>query len=275
MKKLAISIARHTWTMAIFVFLLFPLFWIVFSAFKPSSQVYSYPPVFFPDLTFEQFTRVLFNAPQIIVALRNSFLVALTVSFLAAIIGTAAAYSVSRFNYRGKGVLMSSSILFYVFPPIILVIPIFILFSSMRLFNSLLGLVIIYVATSLPFSMWFMKDYLDSIPKELDEQALVDGANYFQIFSKVILPLSIPGMGATVMFSWVIAWGEYLFAMVFITSQDKQTISLALTYYTTLSQAPWGEMAAAVTITSLPVIVAFLFLFNTYMGGLTLGAIKE
>lgn len=269
---------RYVLTVMFVLLLLFPLLWPIYAGFRSGQLSYRYPPIFFAslsDLTLENVKTLMTKSPQVLSGIKNSVMIASASALVCAVVATLAGYGNSRFNYRGKRLITSSSLLFYVFPPITLVIPLFILFARMGFYNSLIPLLIIYIGLTLPFNMWFMTDYINTIPRELDDQGRIDGASSFQIAYKIIFPLVLPGFGAALMYAWIIAWGEYLFALIFVQGLEKQTVSLALAYYHVHGKAPWPEIGAAIFFATMPAMVMFMIIFNSFVKGLASGALKQ
>ena len=189
-------------------------------------------------------------------------------------IATLAAYSLSRFQYRGRD-LVSRLILFvYMFPPILLVIPYYVLMNRIGLADTIPGLVISYTTFSLPFSVWFLTAYMRGIPQELDEAALVDGCTRISALFRVVLPVIAPGVAATLVYVFLVSWNEFLFAYILIRSGDLRTLPLGVAAYFTSQYVPWGTVVATTVLMSIPVVV-FAFIAQRWLVmGLTAGAVK-
>ena len=268
----------YMWRYILIVLLLFPLIWIAFASFKSDTAIFGYPPLqsmFLSGFTLQQVRNLITRSPDLLWAIKNSLIVTAGATVVNAIAATLAGYSFSRFKYRGKGTLSIGILFGYMFPPIVLVVPIFIMFSFFGLYDRLPALIIVYSGISLPFSAWLLKDAFDNIPRELDEQAKIDGAKPFTVFWKILLPLVLPSVGAASMFAFVCGWGDLVYALTLITDMDKRTLPLAMAYYTTVSEHPWGELSVISTLGSVPILILFAFLFKTFVRGMTSGAIKQ
>ncbi len=204
----------------------------------------------------------------------NSFLVCLTATALACAISLFAAYALSRFRFRGRGLVFGAIMGGQLFPWIILINPIFILFARNGLVNSHLSMIFIYTAVITPFSVYLLVGYLTTIPKSLDEAAIMDGASRFKIVTQIIMPLIMPGLVATATYGFLQAWSEYLLALTLLSDESKKTLPLGLYQYFGEDTVNWGALMAGSAIATLPTLLLFLPLQKKLVSGLTQGAVK-
>jgi arabinogalactan oligomer/maltooligosaccharide transport system permease protein len=190
------------------------------------------------------------------------------------VLSLTAGYAFSRFEFRGKNMGLSMLLVTQMFPATMTLLPLYIMLIHYRLTNSYIGLIIVYVSTTIPFNIWLMKGYIDTIPKSLEESAYVDGANIMQSFYKIVLPLAMPAVALTALFSFMGAWSEYIVARVIITDALKITLPVGLTNMQGQFSTAWGIYSAAALITALPVMAVFISLSKYLVGGLTLGSVK-
>jgi multiple sugar transport system permease protein len=270
------------------VVFLFPLFWIVDTSFKPFSEVFSIPPKFF------DFSPTLVNYKHVFVTntefttggiassvstgfthyFGNSIILAASSTALALALGTATAYAFSRFRIKG-----ANDILFFILsqrmlPPVVVIIPIFILYRDLNLIDTYQGMIILYTTFNLPFAVWMMKGFLDEIPREYEDAAMVDGYSRLQAFYKVIIPQALPGMAATAVFALITVWNEFVFGLL-LTSETARPAPPFIVSAQTVGGIDWGQIAAASTIFVLPVII-FTFLVRNYLlRGVTFGAVRR
>lgn len=261
-------------TIMVVFLLVFPIIWLFLTALKPSGQMFQDPFLIIPTtITFDNFSRI-WNA----VGFQNAFLNSLMVSGATAIIVTsiamAAAFSLSRFRYRFSGTFAGLILAVQMLPGIVLVVPLIATLRSLNLTDSLVGLTGTYLLLGLPVAVWLLKGYLDDIPRDLDEAAVVDGATYLQVLRQILLPLVAPATVAVGAFTFLLAWGEYLFALSLITSTDQKTLPLALQAAFGQYSIDWGMLTAGGAIISLPPAILFVFFQRYLVGGLTSGGVK-
>jgi multiple sugar transport system permease protein len=261
-------------------FSVFPIYWMVLTAFKRSQDWFAWPPVFFPQsLTLSSFIGSGYNVyvttslVNIAPYLRNSIVVSLATAGISTIIATFTAYSISRFKTGGIN-FVNWILSVRMTPPIAVAIPVFVLFSTLGLVNTWLALIMIYLVFATSFSTWVLIAFFNDIPRELDDSALVDGASLFQTFWKVILPLSLPGLAAVFTLSLLNAWSEFLFALVLTSNANAQTLPVYIGRYITGFEIAWGPISAAGIVSMLPVTILSFVMLRYVVTGLTLGAVK-
>lgn len=253
--------------------MIFPIYYLVVSAFKSPGTLFTVDiiPVH-PSLHF--FREAISSSPFLQWTM-NSLIVAIATCGISLVIALSAAYSLARFQYRGRDLISRLILFVYMFPPVLLVIPYFILMNKIGLRDTLSGLVVSYTTFSLPFSVWFLTAYMRSIPRELDEAALVDGCTRISALFRVILPVIVPGVAATLVYVFLASWNEFLFAYILIRTQDLRTLPLGVAAYFTSMFIPWGNVIASTVLMSIPVMLFTLIAQRWLVMGLTGGAVKE
>jgi len=264
-----------------FLIVVFPLFWTVVTSFKSPIDVFR-GPKYMPFIDFKPSLKAWNNMfvrdrQQILVPLINSIIIVSTSTFLAVGIGSMAGYSLSRFTFK-LGRFSNKDLAFWVIsqrfiPPIAIIIPVLIMFRVLRLLDTRLGMIIIYTAFNLPFVIWLMRDYFNSVPQDIEEAAMVDGCSRLETFVRIVLPLAFPGLIVSFLFSFVMAWNEFFFALI-LTFQKAQTIPLLIAGQSTQRGVEWWNISAMAIITILPALIITLILQRRLVSGLTLGAIK-
>jgi len=253
----------------------YPLLNVLSIALRPSNNLFSTTLEIIPkDWTFNNFKQAIVGT-NLLIWLKNSFIVALAVSVIGVVFSASAGYAFSRFRFYGRRPGMIVLLLTQIFPAPMLLLPTYVILSRMGLKDQLIGLLIPYAALAVPFCVWLLKGYFDTIPKSLEESAYVDGCSPFKAFIRIILPLSKPALAIAALFSFMAAWGEYVIARVIVSQADKSTLPVGLVYLQGEFLTLWGVYSAAALITSIPVILLFIVLSKFLVGGLVLGSVKE
>jgi len=255
--------------------LIFPLIWLFFTSFKAKGEIFLHPTRFLPiDWTINNYAE-LFKVTQFLRYLLNTTFISMAAALFSIIIATSASYSLSRFKIRGANAVAVALLLMYMLPEIVLGIPFMKIFLFLGLTDSLVALTLTYISLTLPFAIWMLRSYIESIPQALEEAALIDGCTRFQGFRKVIVPQAIPGIMATSIFTFILCWNEYLYALILITSEENKTLTLGLSILLGETAVfSWGMLAAGSVIVCVPVIVMFVFYQRHIVAGFTAGAIK-
>ncbi len=257
------------------LFELFPFYWVIITAFKTELQITRFQSIYWPSpWTLDQFTRLLGPTRDFLVWLRNTLTVSIITPLMSTILAAASAYALTRLRWRGAGPISSGVLVAYLMPGIMMLIPIFQLFTRLKLTNSLGALILSYPTFSLPFAIWLMMGYYSSIPEELEAAALIDGCNRFQAFFMIILPLTRPALLAVMLFGVTQAWSEFLFAYVMIQSANKMTVPVGLAQMIIGDVLPWGELCAAAFLMAIPVLILYTIGNRFMVAGLTAGAVK-
>jgi len=244
------------------------------SSFKTRVEQFSIPPTFFPkNFTFENYTA-LFTELNFQSMLANSLVISLVSTAVAITIGALAAYSLSRFDFNAKPFVLGWILITRIFPPVTFVIPFYTIMNQIGLLNTRTALILSYIVFNLPFSIWMLINFFNEIPVEIEESALVDGANQFEIFYKIALPLTAPGIAATAIFNVVMSWNEFLYSLIFVQTPDLLTLPVGLAGLVTEYKILWGPMSAGGVISVIPIIIFVLFMEKHLIKGLTLGSVK-
>lgn len=261
--------------LALFAFIaIFPVLNIVTVSLRPSDQLLTRSLALIPaGATLDNY-RVLLTETNFLRWLGNSLLVSVVVTITGVALASTAGYALSRFQFAGRKTALSGILVTQMFPATMLLLPLYIVLVQLGLINSYLGIVVIYSATALPFCVWQMKGYYDTIPASLEEAARIDGAGPWQSFYKVIFPLATPALVITALFSFMSAWNEYVVAAVVLQDTELFTLPVGLKLFQSSLATQWGLYAAGSLLVSIPVVVLFLVLSRYLISGLTLGAVK-
>lgn len=268
------SFALDALSVAVVGVFVFPIVWLYLTALKPREQMFGGPLAILPtEVTLANFERI-WTAVGFQAAFRNSLIVAGASALIVTFAGLCAAYSLSRFRYRGSGAFSGAILAVQMLPGIVIVAPLVLTLRQLGLTDRLLGLTIAYLLLGLPIATWMLKGYMDDIPRDLDEGATIDGASPLQVLLQIILPLMAPATVAVAAFAFLLAWGEYLFALSLMTSSDSRTLPLALQAAFGQFTIDWGMLTAGGVIISLPPAILFLYFQRYLVGGLTSGSVK-
>jgi N,N'-diacetylchitobiose transport system permease protein len=258
---------------------LFPLFWMVSTAFKPSTEIYSLTPRLLPSHpTLGNFRQVVDGSVIGIpywTFLRNSLFVTVTSVVASSFIALLAAVAVARFKFRFRATYLIMLLIVQMLPQQALVIALFLDFRRVNLLDSLVGLILLYIAFALPVTIWMLRNFVAVVPRELEEAAAIDGAGPVRVFFRVLLPLVAPGLVATSVFAFIFAYNEFVFALTFLgTDQGKYTLPIYVTYFYGRGSADWGAIMATSVLFTIPVMIFFLFAQRHLRSGLVAGAVK-
>jgi ABC-type glycerol-3-phosphate transport system permease component len=256
------------------VFAGFPFAWMISTAFKESREIFATPPSFLPrSFTLDNLQR-LFVETRALTYLKNSIVVSLSTVAVTIAVATPAAYSLTRFRFPGREQLAGTILFTYMFSPIMIIVPFYVMMRFLGLTNTHLGLVLAYTAFCLPFSLWMLRTFFQSIPIDIEQAAMVDGANRVETVLYVVLPLSLPGVLATSIFTFVLTWNDYIFARILISADELKTLPVGIADLYNASVVDWGMIMAAGLVILTPVLAVF-FLIQKYMVvGLGAGALK-
>lgn len=272
--KILLTIAHRAAILAFILFALFPLFWLLKVSVTPNDLLYSEGVRMWPSrATFDHYRFVIENS-AFPTFFKNSLIVAGSTSVAVTVLSSLAGYALSRFRFRGKYAIVALMLITQMFPLVMLVAPIFKMLSPLGLTNSLTGLVIVYTAFNVPFATFLMQSFFDGIPKDLEEAAMIDGASRFVAFRQIILPLTLPGIAATLGFVFTAAWSELLFALMLISGNASATFPVGLLTFVSKFSVDFGQMMAAGVLALIPACLFFLLIQRYLVQGLTAGAVK-
>ena len=273
MKEIAARVGLYVAVILICIYSFFPIYWMILSSLRPPEKLFLDTSLVFwpPDLSSYKSLLQLTNYPANFL---NSVLMAMATIVVATTLSSFIAYGATRLRFRGKTTLVASMLFAYMFPPLMLVIPMSALFRIAGLADSLWGLLIAHLAISLPLAVWLLWGFFKSMPFDLEEAAMVDGCSQFGAFIKVVLPLSAPGLITVGIFSFLLSWADYVFALILIMSDDRKTLPVGLASMLGAQDLRWGEILAGATLIALLLFVIFMFCYRYFVAGLTAGALK-
>ncbi len=256
-------------------FALFPVFWMFSISFRRNMEIFRLPPDLLPPTwTTEAYEAILTN-PDYLIVFRNSYFVAFSVTFISLLFAILGGYSFSRLRVRGSRMMQLFIIGTQMVPPVSLIIPYFILAARMELYDTFFGLIMTYVAFVMPFATLMMISYFNTIPADMEEAAMVDGCSRLGAMVRVTVPMALPGMVATAVYSFLLAWKEYLFAVTLIQDPDKRLLPVSIAMLLGEHVYQWNVMMALSVLASLPLLVIFIFLQKYLVAGMTVGAVKQ
>jgi len=254
--------------------MIFPVFWMISTAFKPGRDILSYTPQWIPlHPVLSNFTDAI-HQQFFWNAVKNSVIVTTVVVVLSLVLAFLAALALAKFSFYGRKPFIVVILGVQMVPLAALIIPLYIMMSRVHQVDKLSGVIVMYLTFVLPFAVWTLRGFLLGVPKELEESAMVDGATRFGAFVRILLPLLGPGLVASAIFAFIQAWNEFIIAYVFLHTPEKQTLMVWLASFTTLRGTDWGPLMAGATLCSLPVIIFFVLVQRKIAFGLTAGAVK-
>lgn len=251
----------------------FPVYWTLITSFKTPLDLMSSRPIFFPQkMTLSSYEDVFLRS-KFPYYLRSSMIIASMVTIITLILATGAAYSLSRLNFRGKRLFSNLILLVYLFPGILLVVPIFKMMTTIGLYDLLPSVILVHVTITLPFCIWTLSTFFDQIPPSLEDAARVDGASKLSVLYKLYLPLVRPGLVTSAIFSFVASWNEYIFPLILLATPEKKTIPVGIAGWAASYTIDWGQITAAVICSIIPVAILIQFIGRYFVAGLS-GAVK-
>ena len=253
---------------------LLPVLWTFSTSLKPLSEVNTYPPQWVsPNMSFEPYAGMFFFLPFETYAL-NSFLVAVSATAMTLLIGSLAAFAFARFSFRGKSLFLLLFLLSQMLPGASVIVPLFQFLCAIGMYDSLVGLTLVHTAVLLPFVIWLLYGFFCGIPRDIEDAALIDGCSRLAALRRVILPLALPGLGATALFAFLGSWNEFFFALMLTTADTTRTIPVGIGLFVGEFNDVWNQMSAAAMLFSLPPLLIFVFMRKTFVKGLMAGSIK-
>ena len=273
-RRLAAKTGSYAVLILFSVIAVYPVTRIITISLRPGNRLLTTELDLIPaGATLDNF-RVLLTETQFVRWMFNSTLVAFVVTVTGVALASTAGYALSRYKFKGRGSMLNGLLVTQMFPATMLLLPLYVMLIKLHLLNSYIGIVIIYTATALPFCVWQMKGYYDTIPFSLEEAARIDGCSPWQAFHKVVLPLAAPALVITALFSFMTAWNEFVVANVVLQDLELFTLPLGLKLFQGTMVTQWGLYAAGALLVSIPVVLLFLVLSRYLISGLTLGAVK-
>ncbi len=253
---------------------LIPVLWMISTSLKIEAETLALPPRWIPEnITFEAYKRLWTEYPFVKYFFNSAFVVAGSICFTVTF-STLAGYGVTRFKFKCKEAFISFLLVSQMFPSVMLVVPYYKMLSIYGLNDSLTGLTLVYIAMAIPFSSWLMIGYFKTIPTALDEAGIIDGCNRLQVFIRIIMPLSKPGIVTAAIYAFIGSWNDYMFAQTLINSPNNRTLPLGIAELNGYYKILWNDLMAASVLASIPVILLFLLLQKHFVGSLTSGAVK-
>ena len=264
----------HVYLIILSVIAFFPLVWVLLCSVKSSGELTANPTRFLPKhFTLENFTHVIQDL-GFAGNISNSLILAISTTCIAIVVSSMAAYGIVRFFPKLGSIMSKVLVATYMFPPILLAIPYSMVMAKLGFVNTRVGLVIVYLSFSVPYAVWMLVGFFKTVPLGIEEAARVDGANKLQTFVRIVLPLVMPGIVATAIYTFINAWNEFLYSLILINSTDKMTVSVALKSLQGSEILNWGDMMAASALVVVPSVIFFMFIQNKIAGGMTDGAVK-
>jgi len=260
----------------IFLVIMFPIYWIVVTSLKTEQEIFNNPPTLFPHiLNLESYRAQIgkgdFNMFR---SFGNSIIISLGALIISVVLAIPASYGIARFSFKGQNAILLTFLITQMLPVSVLLTPMFIMFKNMKLLNTYFSAMIADATIGIPFSVLILKNYFASIPRELDEAAIIDGCSRFKAFIKIMIPVAMPGVIVCVVFSFLYAWGDLAYGMTFIQYQEMRPITAGMFNYFGQYGTKWSYLTAFAVVTILPVILIFLFMQKYIISGLTSGAVK-
>lgn len=268
------DILCHIYLIVLSIVAIFPLFWILLCSVKTNVELTSYPTNLLPrNFTLDNFIHVIKDL-ELSKNIGNSIIIALFTTIIAIIISSMAAYGIVRFFPKLGKVMSKVLITTYLFPPILLAIPYSLVMAKLGLVNTRIGLIIVYLSFSVPYAVWMLVGFFKTVPIGIEEAAKVDGANKFEVFIKIVLPLVAPGIVATAIYTFINAWNEFLYALILINSTEMMTVSVKFRSLQGAEILNWGDMMAASTLVVVPSVIFFMLIQKRIAKGMTEWSVK-
>lgn len=274
-KKIMAGAAMYALLGLLASLVLIPVLWMVSTAFKSYGETIAKPPRWVPQqISFEAFGRLWSEYP-FGTYFKNSFVIVLFSMAVSVFASCLAGYGLTRFKFRGRNSLMTFILVTQMFPSVMLLVPFYSIIGKMHLLDTHLGLILVYISFTVPFCTWTMLGFFRALPLDLDEAARIDGCNSWQCFSRIILPLTLPGIASTSIYAFITSWNEYMFAFILTSRPEMKTLSVGIAEMNGFQQIRWNDMMAASLMASLPLILLFICLQKYFVSGLTSGAVKS
>lgn len=256
------------------IVIVFPFYWLIVTSVKDPADISLIPTELWPSRFSGDFYKNVFLEHHLMTYLGNSVIVAAGTMIVTILIAFPAAYAFSRINFKFKKTVKNFILVSNMFPIIAIVTPMFIIFKNMHLVNTYAGLIIPSVIITLPMSIWTLAAFIDTLPYELEESAMIDGCNRMQAVFYIVLPLSAPGIFTTAIIAFITAWNEFMFSLILVTKDAMRTVPVAISLFPGQYTVPWGDMSAASVVATIPIIIVVLIFQKKIVSGLTSGSVK-
>lgn len=268
-----LQVVRHVLLVALCIFAVAPLLWAMSASFKPQTELFTNPGLIPQNPTLTNFTYVI-STTKFGRWFGNTLLIALATTVLAVSVATLGGYAMSRFRFWGRALYGNTLLVVQMFPGVMLAIPLFLIFTRLRLVDTYWSLLITYMSFALAFAVWMLKGYFDNIPREIEEAALIDGASRLQVLWRIILPLSAPGITTVAVFAFLLAWNDFFFAYILLVREENFTLQMGLFTFIKQFHTQWNYLMTAAILTTAPVLIFFFALQRYLTRGLIAGATK-
>jgi multiple sugar transport system permease protein len=275
MKRILGTLLFNLFAWTIVAIVAFPLLWTIITSVKPQTELFRIPPSLIPgDVTLEHYRKLLFET-KFLAYFGNSVIVSLCTTAVVIVIGVLGAHSLVRFSYPGRERLAQLVLFTYLLPSVVLILPLYLMLVEVRIANTLFSLAVAYTTFALPFALWLLRSFMAGIPQDLEAAAMVDGASRMGAFFDVILPQALPGIISTAIFTFILAWNDYLYALVLVNTDTARTLTTGvITMLVTSFHIEWSMLMAASVMMSMPVLIVFAFLQKHLTRGFGAGAVK-
>ena len=256
------------------IYLVFPVYWLIASALKPTEDLFLVPASLFPRrISLENFKLILFQTkvPQYFL---NSIITSVSVTIITITIATLGAYSLTKYKFPGRKLISDLILVAYIFPGILILLPLYQIIVRWKLNNSLIGLILANLTFTVPFCLWMLRAFFLQLPESLEESAMIDGCTKFGAFLRVLLPLASPGIVASGTYAFILSWNEYMFALIFVTNDSNKTLPLGVAGFLGHLTIDWGALLASAVVAVIPIMLAFMFFQKYLIQGISAGAVK-
>lgn len=264
----------YIFLIAIVFFSVIPMAWVISTSFKPSTEIFANPPTWIPNEPTLQNYIDIFLESSIPTAFLNSMVTGTLTALLSLILGGSMAYALARFRFRGSSFLSVFVLSSQMLPITVLMIPIYYMENKVGLVDTKIGVALAHLTITLPLVTWMAKGYFSGIPKEIEEAAIIDGCNTFQVMTKIIIPLLKPALAATGIYAFISSWNEYALANVLTRSTESMTVPIALSGFSSYYKVDWGDTMAAAAVISIPIVIIFMMIQKQFVEGIASGAVK-
>ncbi|MDE7188184.1 MAG: carbohydrate ABC transporter permease [Lachnospiraceae bacterium] len=257
------------------IFVLVPVLWMVSTSLKTEPETFAIPPRWIPETVTLASYRAMWVDYPFLYYFRNSIIVTLAAVAISVSISCLTGYGVTRFRFKGKESFLGFVLLTQMFPSVMLLVPYYKVLNTYGLNNTLIGLGLVYISFTVPFCSWMMVGYFKTVPLELDEAAIIDGCSRWQAFTRITLPIVIPGVSSSAIYAFVTCWNEYMFANLLMADEKLKTVSVGIAELNGYYKIMWNDLMASSVVASIPLVIGFIFLQKYFIGGLTAGAVKS